>query len=609
MPPKGAKSRSTKKSQKNKAKAKGKTKAKAKANAENKGPQIKEVELFEDLLEEPEVQGPDFHLMGEDISIWDLQSIVDLWHGTKIHIPILKSDPEGNKELQEEVTLGKIPGCQLHGFEIIRDGLVDADGKVIGAFAVPEYISHSAAKRAWDYIRNKYPYQKVLFPVPDDRFSDRTFRVHMPVVIVDGTLDDPPHDFSRDTQGGSRVARHDPQQERSRNTKEEKRGVGRKGFVPRQSCLHRQAAIALYRALLTQCRASPFSQEDKVSLQHIVRNRFHVNRDKISSRLLKLHFQAGYKALDHLDGAAANDAPSITTIKTYLSQTPWHLKTPRPAPPPPREVPQDHCPPPPEHKFLANFPRPHVEGIRKVPFFVHGHTTFLRYKKPQPYSLSRMIRQTIVQRQNRLNHQDMLQDYYQPLAQYEDAWDKIILQDLGVKDRDTETFSHAAHASFNAITLRLDEQDKRSVAVARVKWDILQQEKALAIKERDERRRIAWEKRQERYKLEGRVPVEGKKALAVNKRDETRQIGWAKRQEGGSLEGRTPIEKKVPAQKERTKQDQKGAPDKFTNPFVFDLTISYSVSVTLYIMSPMRDLELRTMGQTALDDAVYQLYV
>ncbi|KAE9976058.1 hypothetical protein EG327_008235 [Venturia inaequalis] len=198
MPPKGAKSRSTKKSQKNKAKAKGKTKAKAKAkaNAENKGPQIKEVELFEDLLEEPEVQGPDFHLMGEDISIWDLQSIVDLWHGTKIHIPILKSDPEGNKELQEEVTLGKIPGCQLHGFEIIRDGLVDADGKVIGAFAVPEYISHSAAKRAWDYIRNKYPYQKVLFPVPDDRFSDRTFRVHMPVVIVDGTLDDPPHDFS-----------------------------------------------------------------------------------------------------------------------------------------------------------------------------------------------------------------------------------------------------------------------------------------------------------------------------------------------------------------------------------------------------------------------------
>ncbi|RDI81911.1 hypothetical protein Vi05172_g8015 [Venturia inaequalis] len=328
--------------------------------------------------------------------------------------------------------------------------------------------------------------------------------------------------------------------------------VKRKGFVPRQSCLHRQAAIALYRALLTQCRASPFSQEDKVSLQHIVRNRFHVNRDKISSRLLKLHFQAGYKALDHLDGAAANDAPSITTIKTYLSQTPWHLKTPRPPPPPPREVPQDHCPPPPEHKFLANFPRPHVEGIRKVPFFVHGHTTFLRYKKPQPYSLSRMIRQTIVQRQNRLNHQDMLQDYYQPLAQYEDAWDKIILQDLGVKDRDTETFSHAAHASFNAITLRLDEQDKRSVAVARVKWDILQQEKALAIKERDERRRIAWEKRQERYKLEGRVPVEGKKALAVNKRDETRQIGWAKRQEGGRLEGRTPIEKKVPAQKERT---------------------------------------------------------
>ncbi|TID21480.1 putative dna repair protein [Venturia nashicola] len=285
--------------------------------------------------------------------------------------------------------------------------------------------------------------------------------------------------------------------------------VKRSIFVPRQSCLHRQAAIALYRALLTQCRAAPFNQEDKVSLQHIVRNRFHANRDKISSRLLKLHFQAGYKALDHLDGAVANDAPSVTTIEAYLSQTPQHLKNPRP-PPPPREVPQDHYPPPPEHKFLANFPRPHVEGIRKVPFLIACLTPFLRYKKPQPYSLSRIIRQTIFQRQNRLDAQDMIHDYHQPLAQYEDAWDRIIWKDFGVRDDDRETFSRPIEKIGEELSIRLKEQEKRSVAVAKVKWDILQQEKALAIKERDERRRIAWEKRQERYRLEGRVPIEKK---------------------------------------------------------------------------------------------------
>lgn len=109
----------------------------------------------------------------------------------------------------------------------------------------------------------------------------------------------------------------------------------------------------------------------------------------------------------------------------------------------------------------------------------------------------------------------MLQDHHQPLAQYEDDWDRIIFQHLGVKDNDKHTFSDPVYKSSQELASQLREQEARSVAVARVKWDILQQEKALAIKERDERRRVAWEKRQERYKVEGRVPIEAKKALAT----------------------------------------------------------------------------------------------
>lgn len=103
-----------------------------------------------------------------------------------------------------------------------------------------------------------------------------------------------------------------------------------------------------------------------------------------------------------------------------------------------------------------------------------------------------------------------MEDYHRPLAVYEDAWDRIIERDLGVKDKDKETFSDLMFDCWKEVTNRLQEQDNKSVKSAMVLWDIVQREKALAIKERDERRRIAWEKRQERYRLEGRVPFKAK---------------------------------------------------------------------------------------------------
>lgn len=290
-----------------------------------------------------------------------------------------------------------------------------------------------------------------------------------------------------------------------------------KQFVPRKSCLHRQAAIALYRALITQCRASPFSSTERSDLQQIVRNRFLSNRDKVSTRLLKLHFHAGYKALDHLDGAVAGDQESINRISSYLAEVPEKLKRPPPPPPPPRVSPPDHAEPPPEHKFLANFPRPTVEGIRKVPFWTQasGHA-FVRYKKPQPYSLSRTLRQLMEQKANRVRYQQLLENYHIPLAEHEDAWDDILKENLGLR-RGEGTFRRPMKDCMDEIYEAFMKTEKRSLETAKVMLDVVQKEKDLAIKEREERRRIAWEKRQAKKTLNW--PLGEKDALSDLERE------------------------------------------------------------------------------------------
>jgi hypothetical protein len=54
-------------------------------------------------------------------------------------------------------------------------------------------------------------------------------------------------------------------------------------------------AIALYRALLSRCSASPLPAEDRTSLQHAIRNKFKQNRKIQSSRQLDILFRAGYE--------------------------------------------------------------------------------------------------------------------------------------------------------------------------------------------------------------------------------------------------------------------------------------------------------------------------
>lgn len=122
---------------------------------------------------------------------------------------------------------------------------------------------------------------------------------------------------------------------------------GRLGPVaraPHKSSVHRLAAIALYRALLSQITAaapnlpalpttSPPSQhpaycppsqrttkqstdDTAFCLRNIVRNRFRTTRHLTSERQLAVYFAAGYEALDHLDSIVAEAAARSTSVAT-----------------------------------------------------------------------------------------------------------------------------------------------------------------------------------------------------------------------------------------------------------------------------------------------------
>ncbi|KAJ9647741.1 hypothetical protein H2199_001515 [Coniosporium tulheliwenetii] len=147
--------------------------------------------------------------------------------------------------------------------------------------------------------------------------------------------------------------------------------------------------IALYRALLTQCAAVPISDDKRSALRNIARNKFRANRE--------LH-------------------------KTHRQVSKTHTR-----------------PPPPEAKTLDVCPRPTVSGIRGVPKLVNaGGVPILRFKKPQPSGLSRLIKDKIQQRQDMFDRINAMQDIWIPLAEAEDAWDGILKERFGVTDTQSQ---------------------------------------------------------------------------------------------------------------------------------------------------------------------------
>ncbi|KAF1981099.1 hypothetical protein K402DRAFT_343134, partial [Aulographum hederae CBS 113979] len=251
-------------------------------------------------------------------------------------------------------------------------------------------------------------------------------------------------------------------------------------------------AIALYRALLRQCRAVPLDGEHRNSLQNIVRNRFAKNKRLANPHLNKLAFLAGYEALDILDAAVAGDRRKTEHVLDLVIRSPAPLKAP-PMKTNRKASSQVHIPPvcpPPEKSLLATRPRQTVPGRRRIPYLTSAHGfPFLRFKKPQPESVSRVLRNKIAQRIRSVEHRDALRDYYIPLAEHEDAWDSLVEQELGRRSKHSNSLTWAeGYVELDAILHNeFVARATKSRELAEKMWEIVEKERELAEKESAER--------------------------------------------------------------------------------------------------------------------------
>nr|POE54947.1 hypothetical protein CFP56_64619 [Quercus suber] len=281
-------------------------------------------------------------------------------------------------------------------------------------------------------------------------------------------------------------------------------------LIPHRSGLHRIAAIALYRALLSQAQRCPLAPQQRDELQNVVRTRFKQARSDTSQRQLKIRFAAGYEALDILDTAVAESEASVVEsllqrASTAAKQTPETIlpkalrreqaKRDRRA----RQA-QEAAAPKQEKPSLFARPLPleKLSGARHVPvLFRANFVPVLRLKKPQPAVLSRYIRQRVKTRQQRFDRKHRLEAEVQ-LAGWEDEWDDIVNKNDGMGKSPAEKVDHSrmecrwTGALYNAIIQvrgQLKQEDVQFEAMATKMQGVVDRERALYDQEKSDRLR------------------------------------------------------------------------------------------------------------------------
>jgi hypothetical protein len=273
-------------------------------------------------------------------------------------------------------------------------------------------------------------------------------------------------------------------------------------LVPRHVSAHRISAIALYRALLQQSRAVPLPTESRTELQNIVRNRCKQTIHLHSYQRLRLAFQAGYEALEHLDASVAGDQKSTSYIAELVGRAPAKVKA-----EPQRAVlakgrknganksSEDAAALPfkPSTELLS---RPHplleLSGKRHVPvLFSASKIPVLRIKKPQPPNLSGFIKHRIQQRQRRHDRRHWLEEQVE-FAQYEDLWDEILEKEIGAETRRVRrmepTWAEEFQIAKNEVEFKIRDEGRKNAAMAVKMQDVVDRERALFEKERAARK-------------------------------------------------------------------------------------------------------------------------
>lgn len=322
--------------------------------------------------------------------------------------------------------------------------------------------------------------------------------------------------------------------------------------LPRNSAPHRHAAIALYRALLTQCRAlSSIQHGQREAIQNIIRNRFKQARHEQSLHRLSRNFHAGYTAIDRLDAAVAGVEECRSYILSLLARAPSQVKQ------PPRTILPKHLQreaekrrkaiaalndPPPEKLDIFDRPLPKekLSGRRHVPVLYNAQKIpVLRFTKPQPQALSGYIAHRARKTQRRHDVRHRLEEELE-MARWEDEWDSITapyLREAEAEKREgkasrqakqqsddgiTETASvdprsragwrddagpawtHALRFAKRELSERMNADKERNGEMARRMQGVVDRERALYEQEREEARRRRREMLTERVRVRRR---------------------------------------------------------------------------------------------------------
>ncbi|KAL4743703.1 hypothetical protein BDV11DRAFT_178088 [Aspergillus similis] len=268
--------------------------------------------------------------------------------------------------------------------------------------------------------------------------------------------------------------------------------------VPKKSSAHRIACLALYRALLLRCRDLQRGRPELVSPQAHVRERFRKYKNLQSPSQTANALKAGYEALDLVDSAALgneNDTGLVWRILAKAQSTKEQkresqnvLSHIRPVKQPNKKqiraeenrrfqeaTAQRH----PDAPSILERPRPVVSGKRRVPVLVNASgIPFLRIKKPQPQSLSRMIRRKLAERQKLVERRERLEPEIL-FGEDEDQWDEL----TNGRGEGEERWSSAPRAAFDEVYRRIGEDNRRKQALARSMWEIVLAERKLAEEE------------------------------------------------------------------------------------------------------------------------------
>ena len=145
-------------------------------------------------------------------------------------------------------------------------------------------------------------------------------------------------------------------------------------------------------------------------------------------------------------------------------------------------------------------------GQRRVPNLISAQgVPFLRYSKPQPISLSRVIRQKQERDQKRFNRQEAFKaDII--TAQWEDQWDELVEAQMAKeqsqvehKRRSTKEFhrfaeedsreaswGHEVVIAERELYQQIRQSDEKNVELGRKMWEIVVKERELAAQEKRE---------------------------------------------------------------------------------------------------------------------------